>query len=341
MRERLWLAGWVMAAVGVFAGGGVLASAEAQDRAASASASASAGTSGRWTAEVRDGWRDARGERRVQLSLRSRDRDEHRGFGVPLAELEGLPPAAARDGAASNVTFRLVRDAGTLTFRGSFAGGRGAGDYDFSPNRAYTEAMAVLGYRDIDGERQLRLAVLDVSSAFAREIRDAGQSAASLDDLTRFRIHGVSGAVIRELAELGHRDLDADDLVRLRIHGATPERISGFRQAGLTGLSADDLVRLRIHGVTPEFIQGLKTRGYQGLDADDLTRMRIHGVSLDGIDALKATGLAGITADSLVRMRIHGVDAAFVRDARADGLRIRDADDAVDLAIHGRRFRRR
>lgn len=375
MRGRFWLAG-IAAAVGsvVMSAAelgsvmsiGPTATVAAADQARTTSASGL--DTGTWTADTRNGWRDDRGTRYLQLSLRSRDDHEQWGFGVPFADLEGLP-AAARDGAAANVTFRLVREAGTITLRGSFDDGHGSGDYGFAPNSGYAAAMAALGYRDLPPGRQMKLAVLDVTSAFAREVRDAGQTALTLDELTRFRIHGVSGANIRELAALGFRSLDPDTLIRLRIHGATPERIRGFQQAGLTALSADDAVRLRIHGVTPEFIQGLKTRGYSGLDADDLTRMRIHGVSLDEIDGLKAAGVSGVSAselvtfrihgvspafvrdlrgagltsadaDDFVKMRIHRVDAAFVRDARADGYEIRDADDAVDLAIHGRRRRR-
>lgn len=133
---------------------------------------------------------------RLQISLRGRDGNSHWGFGVPTSELDGLP-STAREGTASNVTFRLVREAGTVTFRGSFAGGRGDGDYTFAPDARYATAMAALGYRDLSRDGQMRLAILDVSSAFAREVRDAGQASLTLDELVRFRIHGVTGASIR------------------------------------------------------------------------------------------------------------------------------------------------
>ncbi len=237
--------GWAWVAVGgVVVATAVGADLAAQDRAASGSGR----FAGRWTADFHSGWKSDDGPR-AQLSLRSGDGDEHLGFGVRTAELEGLP-RAARDGSVSNTTFRLVREAGAFAFRGSFDDGRGSGDYTFEPDARYTAAMTGLGYRDVPRERQMRLAVLDVTTAFAREVRDAGQASLALDDLVRFRIHGVSGANIRELASLGYRQLDPDTLVRLRIHGATPERIRGFQQAGLAGLAPDDVVRLRIHGVT-------------------------------------------------------------------------------------------
>ena len=45
--------------------------------------------------------------------------------------------------------------------------------------------------------------MLDVSTAFVKDMRSAGQTALDIDELIRFRIHGVTGANIRELDALG------------------------------------------------------------------------------------------------------------------------------------------
>ena len=368
MHGRIWLAGLAVVTVGVMMStrAAVVPGANAGQPAASAGATEQRGD---FTADMHPEWKGDDVQPRMQLSLRTPSGRDHWGFGVPLAELQGLPPAA-RDGVAANVRFALPREAGRFSFSGSFDGGRGAGQFTFAPSGGYVAAMAQLGYRDLPSAQVMRHALLDVTTTFVRDLRDAGQTALALDDLTRLKIHGVSGAVVRDLASLGYRQLDADTLVRMRIHGASPEAIRGYQRAGLSNLAPDVLVRLRIHGVTPQFIDGLKTRKYTGLDADDLTRMRIHGVTLDEIDALAEVGMRGLDADALVqfrihkvrpefiremralgftsadqddfvRMRIHDVSAQFVRDARASGQTIASPDDAVDLAIHGRRWRRR
>jgi hypothetical protein len=208
-------------------------------------------TNGTWTADVETSWRGDDGRPRVQLQLRTEGRDSHWGFGVRPEDLQGLPPGA-RDGAVANARFHLVREAGTFTFSGTFDDGRGSGPFTFAPAAAYVRTMEGFGYRNLPGERLMRLAVLDVTGAFVRELRDAGQTTLPLEDLVRFRIHGVSGSLVRS-----------------------------FAQAGLTPLAPGDLVRLRVHGVTPDFLTGLRSRRYTGLGADDLTRMRIHGVTLE------------------------------------------------------------
>lgn len=336
MRARIWMVGLTVtaAALGTSARAALLLTAPGETGSLLQQDGQESGT---WTADGRSNWRDDDGRPRLQLNLRSGDGSDRWGFGVRVAELQGLPPAA-RDGSAANVEFRLVREAGTVTFSGSFDDGRGAGRYAFAPSATYTAAMRNLGYPDVAGGRLMRLALLDVTTAFVRELRQAGQTSLPIDDLVRFRIHGVTGAVAQGFQQAGLTGLTPDALVRLRIHKVTPEFIQGLKTRHYTGLDADDLTRMRIHGVTLEEIDALVAAGMRGVPADDLVKFRIHKVTPAFIREMRAVGFATADEDDFVRMRIHKVSAEFVRTARADGLEVLNADDAVDLAIHGRRF---
>ena len=127
--------------------------------ATSASARQAAPTTaqGQWSADLRQWWSDT-GEQRVQLNLRAGDGSDRWGFGVPLAELEGLPPAAT-SGVANDVRFVLTREAGVFRFQGSFDNGRGNGSYTFSAAPAYITGMGALGYRTLSNDDLVRLAV--------------------------------------------------------------------------------------------------------------------------------------------------------------------------------------
>ena len=293
MRGRTWtlgLAAAVMGAVATVPARGLLAGADVDALAQAAQpAAGSWQESGDWTANARNRWRDDDRTPRIQLNLRTANGADRWGFGVRVTDLAGLPDAAL-DGDAADVRFTMPREAGTFTFTGSFIDGRGTGRYTFSPSAAYASAMNALGFRAMSREDVMRLAVMDVSTAFVKDIRGAGQAAIDLEELVRFKIHGVTGTNIRELAALGFKGLDADELVKMRIHGATPARIRELRAAGLPAGDPDDVVKLRIHNVTPEFIAGLKSRNYSGLIAEDYVTMRIHGVTLAEIDELKALG---------------------------------------------------
>jgi hypothetical protein len=214
---------------------------------------------GEWTTDARHGWSSDEGPR-VQINLRSVDGSDNWGFGVPVGELEGLPPAV-QSGSANDIRFLWRREAGTFNFQGSFDRGRGAGSYTFSADPAFVSGMATLGYRDLDATNLVRLAVVDVTQGYVRGLADAGYKGLPFDDLVRMRIHRVTPEMIRELGVLGYRGLLSDELVRMRIHGATPEFVRSMEAVGFKGLSADDLVRFRIHRVTPEFVQAMAKLG--------------------------------------------------------------------------------
>jgi hypothetical protein len=299
--------------------------------------SAAPATTGTWTSDARSGWTE-KGETRWQFNLGSDQGDHNWGFGLRPSELQGLP-SAALDGTASDVQFTWSREAGTFRFTGSFDAGRGSGRFVFTPSEPYLTAMRTHGYQ-IDPASTLRLAVLDVSTAYVRELADAGYAKLPLDELTRMRIHRVSAADIREFRALGFDAVSTDMLVRLRIHGVTPDFVRGLATRGYKGLLADDLVRMRIHRVTLEEIDDLKTLGFGGVGPDELVKFRIHRVTPAFIRDMRDVGFAAVTEDQLVRLRIHRVDAQFVKDARADGYAMTTPGDAIDLAIRGPRYTR-
>ena len=278
---------------------------------------------GTWTSDANAGWTDRAGEPRWQFNLRSNGGADHWGFGIRPMELVGVP-AAAMDGTANDVRFSWTREAGTFRFTGSFDRGRGSGRYVFEPSQPYLAAMQGFGYR-LMGEDTVRLAVLDVTTGYVRELAEAGYRNVALDELTRMRIHRVSGQQIRELRELGFDSLSTEMLVRLRIHQVATEFVRGLAERGYRGLGAEDLVRMRIHRVSLEEIDQLKALGFGGLGPDELVRFRIHKVTPAFIRELRDVGFSAVTEEQLVRMRIHKVDAQFVRDARADGYAIDNA----------------
>jgi len=257
-------------------------------------------TSGTWNARREN-------DGRVHLQMEVHEvtehsrREESHSDDFPARDLIGL-------GAGPDVRFELRRTAGTFHFQGRFngsgPGSKGEGTFTFQGDPGYVREMAGLGY-SVKEDNLLSVAMMDISPAFAREIRGAGYTHLSLEDLVRFRIHGVSAELVRSLAALRLRNLSSDDIVRLQIHGATPEYIRTLAAAGYQGLTAEDLVRFRIHGVSPEWINQLAALGYRNVPADDLVRMRIHDVSADFIRA-QQKGDSNLTVDELIRRKIHG-----------------------------------
>jgi hypothetical protein len=184
---------------------------------------------------------------RVQFSMQGSQGEDHFNTSSPwkLADLQGLDWAAT---AKHDVSFSVVRDAGTIDCKGFVQERRGAGLFTFQPNPQYVPEMAKLGY-SFEGKDLLSATIFDVSFEFARAMKSADVRGLDAGKLIAFRIHGVSPEFAGELGHLGYPHAPPDQLIALRIHGVTPEYIEGLRSKGLQNLTLDQLISLRIHGV--------------------------------------------------------------------------------------------
>jgi len=273
-----------------------------------------------------------RDDGRMQIDLIS----DHNQNSHPIerTDFTGLTAAQIDSAADTPVDFRMVRDAGTLHFTGTFLHGDGVGRFIFEPNASYAATLRGLGITvdDIDDEHLFSLAIHDVSASFISEMQSLGYRE-ELDRYVAFRIHGATPQFVRELNALGYKP-DGEALVRFRIHGATTAFISDIRALGYQP-DAEELVRFRIHGVSPEFIKGMKELGVRDLESDNLVNLRIHGASVDYVRELRDLGYPNLSAEQLVRMRIHGVTASYIRDLKSAGYAGIPVEKLVSMRIHG------
>lgn len=269
---------------------------------------------GMWTAST---W-SVKDIERIQLNMNR----EHSNWGqdFKFSAFDGLSRAQITSASDVPVKFALRRDAGTISFDGSFRDGDGAGHFTFTPNESYLATLRSMNIsldddkdRDrTEGEELYRLTMFDVSLDFIRQMHDLGYDA-GVHDLVRFRIHGVNPEMVRELHTLGLDHVPAEDLVRMRIHGATPEFIREMANSGYRNLAVENLVRFRIHGVSPEFVREIAALGYRDVPGEELVRMRIHGVTPEFIRQVEDAGYKNVPVEKLIQMKIHGVDGAFLK----------------------------
>jgi hypothetical protein len=253
---------------------------------------------------------------------------------IELSAFTGLTSAQINGNADTPVDFRMMRDAGSVHFTGTFQHGDGAGRFTFEPNPAYAATLRSLGVatNDLDDERLFSLAIHDVSSNFIKEMQSLGYRE-DLDQYIAFRIHGATPEFVREINALGYKP-GGGDLIAFRIHGATPSFIRDIRALGYHP-DAGDLIAFRIHGVSPEFIKGMKDLGVRDLGSDNLVALRIHGASVNFVRELRGLGYPNLSADDLVSMRIHGVTPSYIRDLKNAGFANIPVEKLVEMKIHG------
>src|SRR5260370_1078531 len=164
----------------------------------------------------------------------------------PASDFSGLDFSKA---GRQEVHFTIARDAGKFECEGFLQNGEGAGLFHFVADPKYPQEMKSLGFERIDDERQLAMAIHDISLKFASDIKAENLQGLDTDKLIAFKIHGVSPDFIGQLQKLGYSHPEPDQLIAMRIHGVTPDFITGLQSRGMKNLTINQLVSLRIHGI--------------------------------------------------------------------------------------------
>jgi hypothetical protein len=263
--------------------------------------------------------------------------NQQNGTQFKRSDFTGLTDAQVGSDSRVPVTFALQREAGTISFEGTFRREHGAGEFTFVPNRDFPARLRALGVEFTaprwgdETEQLFALTMFDVTSAFIRSMQRTGYRE-SLEMYEQFRIFGVDTAYVRDMASVGFQNLSAQKLVETRIHGATPEYIRRMRAAG-DDLPLDEYIQSRIFQVTPEFAAEMKKAGYPDLDRDILTQFRIHGVNAAFVRELAEAGYTRVPAQKLVEMKIHGVTPEFIHRVEQAGYHHVPIDKLVQMRI--------
>jgi len=260
---------------------------------------------------------DRAGKINVQFE-RWRGNNSHNSFGenYSLADL-GLSESQVQNG---KVSFRLEREAGTVTAEGSFTDGRGSGTFTFTPNMGFVSAMKARGF-DLEQpdhsikfnsddndkttveERLLTAALLNVTTELADDLNSANFGKLDVGNLYSAAIFHVDSKFMVEMKNTGFPDLKFEDLVKARIFKIDAEYVRQVKDMGLGITNFEGLVKYRIFKVTPDFLNELKTAGLTNISDEDVVKCRIF--KIDGDYARKAKSQdPNITVEKLVEQRI-------------------------------------
>ncbi len=221
------------------------------------------------------------------------------GSKYDYADWKGL----SREQSLSNgtVKFSLVREAGTIECEGSFANGKGSGNFIFTASQSFVDGMKSRGFdfeksdakydEDNVENRLFAAATLNVTTALADDLLSANFGKLDVDDLFKAAIFKVDSKFMREMKD------------------------SGFQ-----GLTFEDLVKARIFKIDGAFLRELATSGFENEPFENVVKMRIFKITPEFITGVRNEGFSDITIEQLVKMKIFNINAEFIRQARADGV---------------------
>ena len=262
---------------------------------------------GDWKASTKEAKSD-----KIQLSFERRSErggKNNHSSSFSYEDLQGLTRDQAQNG---KVSFRLVREAGTFECEGSFAEGKGSGTFRFTGNQSFVDAMRNRGYdfaksgkngnQEID-ERLFAATTLNVTTAFADDLKSANLGPLDVDDLFKAVIFKVTPQFMAEMKASGFPDLGMEELVKARIFKIDADYVRQVHQMGFAKEDFESLVKFRIFKVTPEFLGELKNEGLNDLSAEEVVKFRIFKIDPAFIREARAEE-PNITVEQLVQRRI-------------------------------------
>jgi len=190
----------------------------------------------------------SKGNGHVRLQM-SRDKGKSSASSrLALTEFEGIIDEQLFF-SSSRVNFRLVREAGTFTFSGSFHEGIGKGQWTFNAEPAFVSRLRKHGYQQPTNEELYALAVSDVRGSYIADLEREGYRTLPISQLVGFYANDVSVPYIKSLGDVGYNGLTAAQLISLRTNGVTRDYIEQLARRGQKNLTVARLLGLRTNGV--------------------------------------------------------------------------------------------
>ncbi len=297
-----------------------------------------------------------------ELCLNLNYKNNHNtSFCIEISEIKGFV-----DG--ENVTFQVVRDAGTLTLDGSFKRKNGSGSFEFEDDRSFKSFIEnALSGAKVDDSDMFMFFIIDMDRNFVKTVVESGYDI-SVDNLVEFgifningsklneferiakkigkkrispkrmiemQIHGVDEEFVDDMLQNGDRDVTIQNLVAAKIHQVDPEVQKALDRYGFENFSFEKLIEMEIHGVTPQYIKEMSSVGLTHMSATKLVEFKIHGVNVRDIEAFRKMDLDDITPSNIVAAKIHGVTKKYVTSIRDSGAREIDLQELIAARIHG------
>ena len=146
--------------------------------------------------------------------------------------------------------FKLVQEAGTISFNGQFKDSRGYGLFTFQTDNSFKPFLQGKGFENITDKRMLSLSLQDVKKSYVNDLVSLGFSNLSISKLISFAIHDISVNYIKDIQKLGYTDISASKIISFKVHDIDKEYIEYIRSL-VKGkeITANKLITMKIQGI--------------------------------------------------------------------------------------------
>jgi hypothetical protein len=182
------------------------------------------------------------------------------------------PQDLAREGAT--IDARMKAEAGEMRCVGTVHGGMLNGAYSFTPDAQFAKRMEAMAFDEQTPDHLQSYALLDVTTAWVKEMKDAGVMGMDADKLMGLRALKVDTAYVHAMAAAGYPELHADKLTSMKAVGVTPEKVQAVREMGYKP-TQDELIEMSVFKIDAPFVQRMKARGFRNPTIAQLVQIKV------------------------------------------------------------------
>ena len=278
---------------------------------------------------------------KLEFELKS-ENDDHSwqsSFTVDKSELNPFP-------GQGTVEFKLVREAGTIVFKGQFDGQQGFGHFEFQPDAAYFNALRQMGVEDLDEDRQGSFFMLNVKKEYVSMLQRNGYSpipehelislsamhidedfikywkGSGLEDvgevhnLITLKAMHIDKAYVEDLKAAGFDHLAVHQLVSLKAQHIDGHYVKSMEAGGTTPITPEELISFKAMRIDSGYLTSLKEVGYDHLDRHEIMSFQSMHITADFIKGFQDAGFKDIPPHTLISLKAMGVTADYAKSFR-------------------------
>lgn len=185
----------------------------------------------------------------------------------------GISPEQLQQEGAS-LRARMSGEAGDLNCSGMVHEGVLAGKYEFVANPEFLKKMSAMGFDGITESKQEGFLLLDITTAWVKEIKDAGVTEMSTNKLIGMRALHVDPSYIHAMSAAGYPELRANKLIEMKAVGVTPEKVQEAKSLGFHP-TEQELIQMSIFKIDRPFVERMRAKGLNDLTLAKLIQVKI------------------------------------------------------------------
>ena len=265
-------------------------------------------------------------DNKISFELKAGDDDHYwsNTIRVDKSEINPFP-------GQGTVEFKLVREAGTIVFKGQFDGQEGFGHFHYTPDAAYLPALKALGVEDLEDRRQFAFFANNVKKDYVEMVVHNGYPHISMRDLLGFASMHIDLAFIQLWHGTYIADADASEprnLIRLKAMHIDHEYVDELKAAGYDHLSLRELESMKAQHIDRAYIRSIgRGSDNQVIPVRDLVSYKAMRIDSNYLSELRKLGYGNLTMREVTALYSQHVTPEFIKSMQESGYKELSARD--------------